>query len=125
MLKVTVAEVQRDVIKQLGVRLEALIDAYDNTIAYTDHVLAATAGWLQRREDYDTAMLYVADHGESLGENNLYLHGLPYALAPQVQKQVPWVTWLSPAFERRAGVTLDCLRPRSDGCRSCSPPTGA
>jgi lipid A ethanolaminephosphotransferase len=41
-------------------------------------------------------MLYVSDHGESLGENNLFLHGLPYAIAPDVQKQVPMVMWFSP-----------------------------
>jgi lipid A ethanolaminephosphotransferase len=56
----------------------------------------------------------VADHGESLGENNLYLHGLPYALAPDVQKHVPWITWLSPAFAHRAGVAMECLRERAD-----------
>jgi lipid A ethanolaminephosphotransferase len=92
---------------------EQLRNAYDNTIAYTDHVLAATIRWLQQRTDYAGAMLYVADHGESLGENNLYLHGLPYALAPDVQKHVPWITWLSPAFEQRTGVTLQCLRTRT------------
>nr|WP_255428211.1 phosphoethanolamine--lipid A transferase [Ramlibacter cellulosilyticus] len=87
-----------------------LRNAYDNTIAYTDHVLGATIRWLQQRADYDTAMLYVADHGESLGENNLYLHGLPYALAPDVQKHVPWITWLSPGFEQASGVATSCLR---------------
>ncbi|HEY0822545.1 MAG TPA: sulfatase-like hydrolase/transferase, partial [Ramlibacter sp.] len=92
---------------------EQLRNAYDNTIAYTDHVLAGAVAWLQRREDYDTAMLYVADHGESLGEANLYLHGLPYALAPDVQKHVPWITWLSPGFERHTGLSMHCLRARS------------
>lgn len=90
---------------------QALVNAYDNSIAYTDHVLASTIRWLQRQSPrYDTAMLYLADHGESLGENNLYLHGLPYAIAPDVQKHVPWVTWLSPGFERRTGIAADCLR---------------
>lgn len=92
---------------------EELRNAYDNTIAYTDHVLASTISWLQGREDYDTAMLYVADHGESLGENNLYLHGLPYALAPDVQKHVPWITWLSPGFQRQSGLSLQCLRAQA------------
>ena len=55
-------------------------------------------------------MLYVADHGESLGENNLYLHGLPYALAPDVQKHVPWITWLSSGFQQQIGVSAQCLR---------------
>ena len=58
-------------------------------------------------------MLYVADHGESLGENNLYLHGLPYALAPDVQKHIPWITWLSPGFEEQSGLWLQCLRARA------------
>lgn len=89
-----------------------LRNAYDNTIAYTDQVLGSAIAWLRRRTDYDTALLYVADHGESLGENNLYLHGLPYAIAPDAQKHVPWITWLSPAFERASGIGLDCLRAR-------------
>lgn len=93
---------------------EDLRNAYDNTIAYTDHVLGSAIGWLQRRTDYDGALLYVADHGESLGEKNLYLHGLPYALAPDVQKHVPWITWLSPSFQQRTGVTLACLRRQAD-----------
>jgi lipid A ethanolaminephosphotransferase len=93
---------------------EQLRNAYDNTIAYTDHVLGAAIGWLRTRSDYEGALLYVADHGESLGENNLYLHGLPYAIAPDVQKHVPWVTWLSPAFEQASGLTMQCLRGRAD-----------
>jgi lipid A ethanolaminephosphotransferase len=93
---------------------QELLNAYDNTIAYTDHVLGSAIGWLRTRSDYDGALLYVADHGESLGENNLYLHGLPYALAPDVQKHVPWITWLSPGFEQRSGLTLQCLRAHAD-----------
>jgi lipid A ethanolaminephosphotransferase len=89
-----------------------LRNAYDNTIAYTDHVLGATIAWLRTRSDYDTAMLYVSDHGESLGENNLYLHGLPYAIAPDVQKHIPWITWLSPGFEQRSGIAMACLRAK-------------
>ena len=93
---------------------EQLRNAYDNTIAYTDHVLGSAIGWLKTRSDYDGALLYVADHGESLGENNIYLHGLPYALAPDVQKHVPWITWLSPSFQQRTGVTLSCLRRQAE-----------
>ena len=55
-------------------------------------------------------MIYVADHGESLGENNLYLHGMPYSIAPDVQKHVPWITWLSPSFEQRTRITTACLQ---------------
>jgi lipid A ethanolaminephosphotransferase len=58
-------------------------------------------------------MLYVSDHGESLGENNLYLHGLPYRVAPDVQKRVPWITWLSPSFEKQSGLMPSCLKNKS------------
>jgi len=92
-----------------------VVNAYDNTIAYTDHFLAATIGWLKRQEDHAApALLYVSDHGESLGEGNLYLHGLPYAIAPDAQKHVPWITWLSPAFQQRSGIKPACLRQRLD-----------
>jgi lipid A ethanolaminephosphotransferase len=92
---------------------EALRNAYDNSIAYTDHVLGNIIDWLRQHTDFDTGLLYVADHGESLGENNLYLHGLPYALAPDVQKHVPWVTWLSAGLQDRSGVGMECLRRRA------------
>jgi lipid A ethanolaminephosphotransferase len=59
-------------------------------------------------------MIYVSDHGESLGENNLYLHGLPYRVAPDVQKHVPWITWLSPSFEHLRGFSSACLRKNID-----------
>ncbi len=94
---------------------EEVVNAYDNTIAYTDHFLAATIHWLQAKSDQaDTALLYVSDHGESLGEHNLYLHGLPYAMAPDTQKHVPWITWMSPGFALRTGVTRACLQQRLD-----------
>lgn len=87
---------------------EALVNTYDNSIRYTDHLLARTITWL-KSQTASTALLYVSDHGESLGENNLYLHGLPYALAPVEQKHVPMLTWLSPAMQQRTGVQTPCL----------------
>ena len=94
---------------------QRLVNAYDNSIAYTDHVLAQSVRWLrQQTASYDPAMLYLSDHGESLGENNLYLHGLPYAIAPDVQKRVPWITWLSPGYAQRQRLDVDCLRGRAD-----------
>ncbi len=94
---------------------DELVNAYDNSIAYTDRMLGDSIHWLQRHETaWQPALVYVADHGESLGENNLYLHGLPYAVAPDVQKRVPWITWMSPGFERSAGVDRGCLRGRVD-----------
>lgn len=92
-----------------------LVNAYDNTIVYTDHVLASAIQWLKSKEAANSpALMYVADHGESLGENNLYLHGLPYDIAPDVQKRVPWITWLSPAFEQRRHATTTCLQKQQD-----------
>lgn len=92
-----------------------LVNAYDNSIAYTDHVLASGIRWLaqpQQQAAFDTALLYVSDHGESLGENNIYLHGLPYAIAPDVQKQVPWISWLSQRSRQRLGIDSACLQNR-------------
>lgn len=92
-----------------------LVNAYDNSIAETDHFLAGTIRWLQAQSHrFDPALLYVSDHGESLGEHNLYLHGLPWSLAPDVQKHIAWITWLPPAFQRRNGVPAACLRQRAD-----------
>ena len=92
---------------------QALVNAYDNSIAYTDQVLANTIAWLRTQGgQHDAAMLYLSDHGESLGENNLYLHGLPYAFAPQEQKHVPMVMWLSPATEQ--SLKPGCLKQRLD-----------
>ncbi|MEO6293030.1 MAG: phosphoethanolamine--lipid A transferase [Burkholderiaceae bacterium] len=85
-------------------------NAYDNTLRYTDHFLNAVVTYLKNiHPNAQTAMLYVADHGESLGENNIYLHGLPYAIAPDVQKRVPWISWLSNDFLQRFGINAACL----------------
>ncbi len=94
---------------------QQIVNAYDNTIAYTDHFLSSAVRWLEAASlRFDGALLYLADHGESLGENHLYLHGLPYRMAPDVQKQVPWITWLSRDFVARSQVDIDCLRSRTD-----------
>jgi lipid A ethanolaminephosphotransferase len=72
----------------------SIVNAYDNTVLYSDHVLAQAIGLLARHADrVEPTLLYLSDHGESLGEDGLYLHGLPYVLAPDQQKQVPWVVW--------------------------------
>lgn len=94
---------------------ETIVNAYDNSIAYTDHVLASVVDLLKSREaQFDTAMLYVSDHGESLGEKGVYLHGLPYAMAPSEQTRVPMVAWLSDAFSTRTGISPGCLRAQRD-----------
>ena len=95
---------------------EQLVNAYDNTIAYTDHFLDQSLQWLQQQAQaarYDTGLVYLSDHGESLGESGLYLHGVPYAFAPEQQTHVPMVAWLSPGLQQRSGVRTDCLRQRA------------
>ncbi|MCW5285548.1 phosphoethanolamine transferase [Verminephrobacter eiseniae] len=93
---------------------QQVVNAYDNSIVETDQFLAALLQWLaapgHAQDHAQAAMIYVSDHGESLGENNLYLHGLPYAIAPDVQKHVPWITWLSPAMQARTGLATGCLQ---------------
>jgi lipid A ethanolaminephosphotransferase len=90
---------------------EALINTYDNTIHFTDRVLGQLIAMLQAADARGTAtaMLYVSDHGESLGERGAYLHGLPMALAPKEQTHIPWITWLSPRFRRDNRVDMACL----------------
>lgn len=92
---------------------EQIANSYDNALLYTDHVLAQAIGTLQGMEDYDTAMIYVSDHGESLGEKGLFLHGIPYAIAPEEQTHVPMTMWFSPSFARNRGLDLECVRQRA------------
>lgn len=94
---------------------EELINAFDNTIVYTDQFLGKTIDWLKARADhYDTAMLYLSDHGESLGEFGLFLHGMPYSVAPEAQKHVPWVMWFSEGMRSRDRLSLRCLEGELD-----------
>ncbi len=87
-----------------------IVNAYDNAILYTDHFVAETIHLLQAQDNRDTALIYVSDHGESLGENNLYLHGVPYPIAPKEQLKVPMLAWLSPAWVADQGIDVSCLR---------------
>ncbi|MBS7779339.1 DUF1705 domain-containing protein [Acidovorax sp. CCYZU-2555] len=87
-----------------------LINVYDNSIAETDLFLAKTVEWLKTKAaDYEVAMVYLSDHGESLGENGIYLHGLPYAIAPDSQKHVAWITWPG-TLAARTRTNEACLR---------------
>jgi lipid A ethanolaminephosphotransferase len=95
--------------------LDQVRNAYDNTIAYTDHVLARAIDWLGTQESkFDPSLLYVSDHGESLGENNLFLHGMPYAIAPQEQKHVPLILWLPDQTRQSQHLDSACLAQRRD-----------
>ncbi len=93
---------------------EEIVNAYDNALLYTDHLVATLIRRLQARADrVDAAVIYVSDHGESLGENNLFLHGIPYAIAPEVQKRVPMVMWFSAGFAKGSGLDAACLAARA------------
>ncbi len=72
-----------------------LINAYDNTIVYTDYILHTIIEDLKQLKDYNSTMLFVSDHGESLGEKNLYMHGVPLSIAPKEQYEIPFIVWLS------------------------------
>jgi lipid A ethanolaminephosphotransferase len=94
---------------------EEVVNAFDNVIVYTDHVLAETIKTLESASNrFDTSLFYVSDHGESLGESGLYLHGIPYAVAPENQKRVPMLSWFSPPFAAMAELDLECVRAHRD-----------
>ncbi|WP_063660519.1 phosphoethanolamine transferase [Aliivibrio fischeri] len=82
-----------------------ITNVYDNTLVYTDYVIAQTVKKLQSYSDkYNVVMLYISDHGESLGENGLYLHGAPYMMAPKEQTHVPWYIWMSDDYANQKGI---------------------
>ena len=78
-------------VKNLG----RLVNAYDNTILYTDFLLDSVINTLRAMTDWKSAMIFISDHGESLGENKMFMHGLPMKLAPKVQYEIPFFVWLS------------------------------
>jgi lipid A ethanolaminephosphotransferase len=90
---------------------ESIVNGYDNTLVYTDHVLSTLIDLLRSNQDkVDTAMLYLSDHGESLGEYNLFLHGTPYLLAPDQQKHVAMLAWFSDNYQKSFSVDTHCLQ---------------
>ncbi|WP_165311494.1 phosphoethanolamine transferase [Vibrio ziniensis] len=90
--------------------VEQIVNSYDNTIAYTDYVVAQTIDKLQALQDkYNTALVYISDHGESLGENGMFLHGMPYGLAPNNQTHVPLIVWFSDGFKQEKHLQANCL----------------
>ena len=91
----------------------SLVNAYDNTILYTDHVLADAIRILQAVPDSASTLIYMSDHGESLGEHGFYLHGAPNSVAPDVQREVPFLVWMSPAFSASRGVTARDMLARA------------
>ncbi len=90
---------------------EEIDNAYDNAILYTDHFLSQVIEFLKKYDgQYETAMLYVSDHGESLGEHGIYLHAAPYIVAPEEQTHIPAIVWMGERFDYK----LDQLKPYRD-----------
>jgi lipid A ethanolaminephosphotransferase len=77
-----------------------LVNAYDNTIRYTDYLLDSLINTLREMTDWKSAMIFISDHGESLGEKGIFMHGLPMRLAPKVQYEIPFLVWTSDGFRR-------------------------
>jgi lipid A ethanolaminephosphotransferase len=89
---------------------EELVNSYDNTIRYTDFVISQLVAKLASYHDkYDTALIYLSDHGESLGEMGIYLHGTPYRFAPEQQTHVPFQVWMSDGFIKDRHIDLKCF----------------
>ncbi|NOY63058.1 MAG: phosphoethanolamine--lipid A transferase [Gammaproteobacteria bacterium] len=94
---------------------EEIENTYDNAILYTDYFLSKTIALLKKHSDqFESTLFYVSDHGESLGENGLYLHGLPYMIAPDTQKRIPMVMWFSDSFDNRQEVGYSALQRQID-----------
>lgn len=90
---------------------EQLVNTYDNTILYIDYIVDKAIKLLQSKQDkFTTSLVYLSDHGESLGEDGVYLHGLPYSIAPETQKHIPMLIWMSEDYQKRYGVDNQCLQ---------------
>lgn len=94
---------------------QEIVNAYDNAILYTDHLLGETLSFLKQRQDrFDVGLIYASDHGESLGEKGLYLHGMPRAIAPREQLAVPMLWWFGgEGASGWDGLDAACLRARA------------
>jgi lipid A ethanolaminephosphotransferase len=92
---------------------DQIANAYDNSVLYADHFVSKTVKWLQA-QSRPTALMYLSDHGESLGEKGLYLHGMPYRMAPREQTHVPMLAWLSKPMQAQRGWRMACLQGQAD-----------
>ena len=93
---------------------QSIVNTYDNAILYADKILARTIDELSSIRTHDTGLIYISDHGESLGEHNLFLHGLPYFMAPDEQKKIPMTFWMSQGLSQQLGVQEQCLRKKQN-----------
>jgi lipid A ethanolaminephosphotransferase len=101
-----------------GCSTEELKNSYDNSIVYTDHVLAQIIETLKQQTQYQTGFWYLSDHGESTGEHGLYLHGAPYSMAPTQQTHVPMLMWFSDAWKQQNIQQISCLKGQTNQARS-------
>lgn len=93
---------------------QEITNVYDNTLVYTDYFLSQVVATLKKySSQYNVAMMYMSDHGESLGESGLYLHGTPYSIAPKEQSTVPWLMWVPKQYADQKNIDLDCLKKES------------
>ena len=92
---------------------DQIVNAYDNSIRYTDHILAESIRLMAGQDRVIPAMIFMSDHGESLGEGGLYLHAAPMFMAPDTQRKVPFVMWMSEAFQTTLGVSRDCIAAKA------------
>jgi len=94
----------------------SLINAYDNTIRYTDYIVNQLIERLKNVDkQWNTSLVYISDHGESFGESGLYLHGTPYSFAPKEQTSIPLITWFSPEFIANKSLDYKCLTKKALG----------
>ncbi|MDP1315976.1 phosphoethanolamine--lipid A transferase [Acinetobacter lwoffii] len=101
-----------------GCSTEELKNSYDNSIVYTDHVLAQIIETLKQQTQYQTGFWYLSDHGESTGEHGLHLHGAPYSMAPTQQTHVPMLMWFSDAWKQQNIQQISCLKGQTNQARS-------
>lgn len=92
-----------------GCSKQQLLNVYDNTIFYTDHVLNQLIEVLKKQDHYRTGFWYLSDHGESTGERGMYLHGAPYAIAPSQQTHIPMMVWFSKPWQQSELSQVNCL----------------
>ena len=92
---------------------EQIVNTYDNTILYTDYIVSSAIDILKKFPTYESGLMYLSDHGESLGENGVYLHGLPYAIAPEEQTTIPMVVWMSDVMKKSDHLDYECLKKKA------------
>lgn len=108
--KPTCKNIQLQKCKQLE-----LDNSYDNTIVYADYIIDKAIKLLEQLPKYtSTSLIYISDHGESLGENNLYLHGTPYMIAPEAQKHIPFLIWMSETEKQMGQIDYGCLKDKQN-----------